>query len=1375
MAITIQTTTYNVIYVISRDQQPGLLKIGKTSVATDDVEKLTPNCAEMIEATKLRYSDAATMGVTDMHILYTEVAYFENEEGTGLAFDDHAVHDVLIKSGYKRSPIETEMGTGEEWFEVDLDHAVKAIAAVKNEQSRIDGPKDKPLEHVEIKFRDEQTAAIEQTLAHFNDEGGEKMLWNAKMRFGKTLCALEVVRRMNLPRVMILTHRPTVRSGWFDDYHLRPFENTLYGSKNGKPGNLLNDKENDPEGYVKGKDLQTMEEELAAHDTHYIYFASMQDLRGKQKDEHGNKIWKGNNALVYNTPWDLIILDEAHEGTQTALGKEVIADLCKDHKPLLLYLSGTPYNILSLFKEEEIYTWDYTMEQEAKNSWDDLHPNEKNPYEGLAQLHIYTYDIGDVYKNNDYRKEDDKDDYFNFAEFFRTWLGEENKDGCPMPPEAEVGHFVHEDDVKKFLDLLCSESPTSYYPFSNQDFRAALKHTLWMLPGVAEARRMAELIYAHKLHTEYGFEVVNVAGEGDSIDAAKDDFKKIEKQERDALLRVKTAVSNHDKTITLSCGRLTTGVSVPEWTGVLMLRGSYNTGAANYMQTIFRSQTPYKNGAIKANCYAFDFAPDRTLTVVDEFVKIQPRSRGTSTAPGNGTDDPERIESTLRHLPVIAMKGGREVEYDSMRFMEEVNRAYTDHVIRNGFKSRHLFRDVATFTAHDHELLAKIGVLIGGAKVPLNKDGTITMSDGGLTGEGGEKNKKKKKAQTDTPPSQKPKKKNEEKEKIRHSKDVLDLIFVRIPLLLFGAVEDAESLNGKGLLSDDFIDEESWAEFMPRNFKKVNFGEIVHLLKLDVLIASTAKIIEQAREADALPIEERTRRMADIVAKFRFPDKETVLTPWRVVNMHMTDTLGGYDFYNDAHTTTVSSPRFVDRGSVTAEVLRPHDTRILEINSKSGVYPLWVAYNLWRMQRTDGMTAADERRLWGDVLRRNLYVVCKTRMAEKITRRVLAGYDADIHINAVTFDRLIERLKDEKKCNKLVKKILSPLTYNNQTEEMKELQFNAVVGNPPYQLEGISTRKSPIYHLFYNLAFELSDKVSLITPARFLYSAGQTPKDWNEKMLNDSHLKVVDYFQDTTVAFPFVDIKGGVVITYRDSKKEFGKIGHFSAFPELESILAKVKNKFTDGFCDLISSRGMYKFTEQAFLDYPKAKAVQGEGSGLQITSSSFDNMPMLFKKEKEQENMIQIYGREGNTRVYRWICQKYVQSNDYFNEYNVFVPEANGSGAIGEVLSTPIIGSPIIGHTDTFLSIGKFATEAEAEACLKYIKTKFARTMLGTLKATQHNPRDTWANVPLQDFTANSDIDWSQSIEEIDQYLYKKYNLSQEDIDFIEKTIKPM
>ena len=353
-------------------------------------------------------------------------------------------------------------------------------------------------------------------------------------------------------------------------------------------------------------------------------------------------------------------------------------------------------------------------------------------------------------------------------------------------------------------------------------------------------------------------------------------------------------------------------------------------------------------------------------------------------------------------------------------------------------------------------------------------------------------------------------------------------------------------------------------------------------------------------------------------------------------------------------------------------------------------------------------------------------------------------------------------------------------TQNFETiqEGSTSMKFDYVIGKPPYQDgESISTRKPPVYNLFMDATYPLADKVELITPARFLFDAGQTPKAWNKKMLNDEHLKALYFEPDGSKIFPNTDIKGGIVITYHDKTKNFGAIKAFTSYPELNNILKNV-TAVSDSYLDgVISQRGCYRFSEQFFRDFPSASKKMGAGSGNMVVSNIFEKVPEAFfeEKPKDDEIYIKLLGRANNARAYRYIARKYVLDNDFIDTYNVFVPEANGSGTIGEALSAPVIGLSAIGHTDTFLSIGKFKSLKEAEHCLKYVKSKFARTMLGILKATQHNPPSTWKYVPLQDFTAHSDIDWSVSVAEIDQQLYRKYDLTADEIEFIETHVKEM
>ncbi|MBR5823894.1 MAG: Eco57I restriction-modification methylase domain-containing protein, partial [Paludibacteraceae bacterium] len=496
-----------------------------------------------------------------------------------------------------------------------------------------------------------------------------------------------------------------------------------------------------------------------------------------------------------------------------------------------------------------------------------------------------------------------------------------------------------------------------------------------------------------------------------------------------------------------------------------------------------------------------------------------------------------------------------------------------------------------------------------------------------------------------------------------------------------------------------------------------------------------------------------------------------------VVNMHLGDCLGGYNFFEQGYETSLTEPRFIDKGEVTSNVFN-EDSRILEINSKSGLYPLYMAYSIYRARVASLLTSPssieDEQKIWDKVVAENIFVICKTPMAKSITKRTLIGF-RKAKVNTRYFEDLINQIKN--KPEHFIKQVEK---FVSERIGIKDMKFNAVVGNPPYQEEGISTRKAPIYHLFYDISFKLSNKVTLITPGRFLFKAGQTPKEWMDKILEDKHFKVVRYFSKSTDVFPTVDIKGGVVISYRDANKDFGTIGFFSSYPELKSILLKVhshKDFRKEEFSDMISSQGLYKFSPAAFVEYPEIQTIQGQGTASKITSRSLDKLPSIFMSEvpDDKHAYVQMIGLCESRRAVKWIKSSNLQPVKSLEYYKVFVAEANGSGTLGETLSTPFIGVPMVGHTDTFLTIGMFESENEALGCLKYIKTKFARTLLGTLKATQHNPRDTWANIPNQDFTNQSDIDWNKSIHEIDQQLYAKYNLSEDEIEFIEKMIKPM
>ena len=1323
------------VYRINDTAHEGILKIGEASCnAGMAYFAFEPNCKELNAAAKDRIRhQTQTAGVT-FELLYTEATAFMKGKNL-IVFQDHDIHDILVRSGIKRKIFDTEHKANE-WFYTDLETVKKAIAAAKEGRTSLNAS-EITTDRSPVIFRPEQTEAIEKTIKQFKKSGGShQMLWNAKMRFGKTLSTLEVVKRMNYNRTLILTHRPVVDSGWFEDYGKIFYDRNdfyYFSKKNG----------GDPTEEENFNEMIHHTDENGMNAYHFIYFASIQDMRGSELV--GGKFAK--NEEIFNIDWDLIIIDEAHEGTQTELGKAVLSK-CRKDNTRILHLSGTPFNLMDDFKEDEIYTWDYVMEQRAKAEWDKIHQGDPNPYSVLPKLSIYTYNLGKLYP--EYA---DADIAFNFREFFRV---------------DKEGDFIHETNVKQFLDLLTKEDTDSNYPYSTEEYRQNFRHSLWMIPGVKEAKALSKLLQEHPVFSQ--FAIANVAGDGDEEEEEKEALKKVEK--------VIGPNPEDSYSITLSCGRLTTGVSVKPWTACFMLSGSFNTAASTYMQTIFRVQTPAViGGKQKEECFVFDFAPDRTLKVIAETAKISSKAGKTTN------NDREILGEFLNFCPIIGFEGSQMKAYNTEKMLGQLKKAYIERVVKNGFEDSYLYNDeLLHMDKLALEEFSKLKEIIGSTKAQ-GSTGDININAQGLTDEQYELLQmpeiREKPVRELTPKQQKALAQEKEIKKNRDTAiSILRGISIRMPLLMYGAdlqknldgTEDAITLDN----FCDLVDDLSWEEFMPKGVTKEIFGQFKKYYDSDVFRESGVKIREMARAADKLSIEERIERISSIFATFRNPDKETVLTPWRVVNMHLAQSLGGWCFYDKDYNEQILEPELIKQNEITDEVFKKN-THILEINSKSGLYALYCAYSVYRtrakLELGPKPTREMEIDLWKKVLAENIFIICKTPMAKKIAQRTLAGFTGT-KVNAHYFEDLVNQLKN--KPENFISKVSKTNYWKKDGNE--DMKFDAIVGNPPYQImaAGEANGSDPIYHLFIDAACKLGEKVSFIHPARFLFNAGKTPKDWNEKMLNDEHYKVVQYWANSGDVFPTVDIKGGVAVTYWDKNKTFEKIGTFVAHEPLRTALEKVLAiKGFKSLTDSIYPQNKYEFST-LYKDYPHYKNIIGsDGADKRLRPNAFDKLDVFTENQSKGE--IPIHGLIKNKRVIRFINSKYIEASENLDKYKVLVPKANGSGAIGEVLSTPMVGEPMVGYTGSFIGIGAFETQVEAENCMKYIKTKFARAMLGTLKVTQDNPRETWLNVPLQDFTANSDIDWSKSVSEIDKQLYKKYGLSLEEIAFIESKVKEM
>lgn len=340
------------------------------------------------------------------------------------------------------------------------------------------------------------------------------------------------------------------------------------------------------------------------------------------------------------------------------------------------------------------------------------------------------------------------------------------------------------------------------------------------------------------------------------------------------------------------------------------------------------------------------------------------------------------------------------------------------------------------------------------------------------------------------------------------------------------------------------------------------------------------------------------------------------------------------------------------------------------------------------------------------------------------------------------------------------------------------MKFDFIIGNPPYQDDIVTKgdRPNPIYNRFMDESYKISDVVELIHPARFLSEAGQTPKEWNRKMLHDEHFKVLYYEPDGKKIFPETDIKGGVAITIRNAHEFYGEIGTFTSFDTLNSIIRKIGKKNEKQLKTIIASQGLFRFSEAFFKENSEAISLIGKGTGAKIVSSILEKLPSVFLDTPTQtEEYVRFLGRINNQRIYKYIKRKYLTENSFIDSYKLFIPEANNKGTYGETLTEPMIGLPLDGSSDTFLNAGPFKSEIEAKNFAIYIKTKFFRALLGVKKVTQHCPPVVWELIPLQDFTEHSDIDWTKSVAEIDKQLYAKYGLDETEINFIKTHVKEM
>lgn len=613
--------------------------------------------------------------------MWSEPAKFSTSDDW---FKDKPLHAYLRK--YKN----VEQRPNTEWFFYN-GAPEKAHADFddfrSNERSQV-------KEELTYQLRAEQEAAVSQTLVYAKNHKNGEYLWNAKPRFGKTLATYDLAHKLDAKNVLVVTNRPAIANSWFDDFQKFIAWQTDYIFVS--TSDSLKDRP------VMDRDEFT-KQMLNGGKERMLAFISLQDLKGAISFGGGYDKLK----WVKDLHWDLLVIDESHEGVDTFKTDIAFENINRD---FTLHLSGTPFKAVASgkFAQKQIYNWTYADEQAAKATWDK--PEENNPYEKLPRLSMFTYQMSQMITDEVNKGAEINGENIDFAfdlnEFFET---------------NDNGKFVHEADIKKWLDSL---SHNEKYPFSTKELRDELKHSFWLLNRVASAKALQKLLKEHPVFENY--EVVLAAGDG----RGSDDDQIINQKSLD---RVREAIATHDKTITLSVGQLTTGVTVPEWTAVLML--SNVKSPSLYMQAAFRAQNAWDydvDGQMrqKENAYVFDFAPERTLMIYDEFAN----NLSSKTTNGGGTTDDRKanIRTLLNFFPVIAEdNNGKMVELDVNQVLTIPKVIKAQEVVRRGFMSNLLFQNISGIfaSAGAREILEQLNPVDVGKTVPRKSDDPIDTKD----------------------------------------------------------------------------------------------------------------------------------------------------------------------------------------------------------------------------------------------------------------------------------------------------------------------------------------------------------------------------------------------------------------------------------------------------------------------------------------------------------------------------------------------------------------------------------------------------------------------------------------------------------------------
>ncbi len=1370
----------------------GSQKIGYTEL--EDVhERIHPQVNT--PAFKLKYT-----------LQWTAPAFFE---GGKESFIDKTFHKFLVKKGVLKKD---DLGT--EWFyfngEPEKSRVLfdlfrkEGFAALQNDNGKID-----------YKLRQEQEEAVVKALDYFQKKEKGEFLWNAKPRFGKTLASYDLAKRLKASKVLIVTNRPAIANSWLEDYELFVDGYSFIS----ETSSLANKGALTREDYVKIKPIKPQ-----------ITFLSLQDLKGSKYfgGPYDKLRW------VADLEWDLLIIDEAHEGIDTGRTDAAFDVIKRKHT---LHLSGTPFRALAnqKFPQDAIYNWTYMDEQKVKQL--ELQEGEIGEHTDLPDLKLFTYRISQMIAeqvNEGIEIDNETRDFaFDLNEFF----------------SVKDKKFVHENDVKEFLTNLTTNKK---YPFSTPELRNELKHTFWFVGNRVESvKAMEQLLKNDPIFKDY--KVVVAAGDGKSYEEEENDFKGNEK----SFERVKKAISENDKTITLSCGQLTTGVTIKEWSAVLMLTDIKSPSL--YMQAAFRAQNSYKvmneDGLyMKKSAYLFDFAPTRVLEIYDQFANgLNPKAvKGEITE----KDRKNNIQELLNFFPVISEDvNGEMVELDAEKVLTFPNALAASEIVIARFMSNLLFNDtikgVFNFPKEVEEILEKMQVeknkraqkatspidLDEAKKVNINKTKEINTNTAIILGE------KIFKTNTERVVDNLLKENEAEisfKELVEQvtvvaepliakykevykatqaeTNEVTKQIQEKVKLIAeeYNSAEIKDSLALKQKLIEtievDFVNntvtkkEEEKVEKVQktkedeirdrlRSFTRtIPMFIMANVSKEEITIDNFDLEIDENDFLDLTSItKEEFHKLRDgfdyeengvrktfqgVFNKYRF---NASIAEFGLKKKQLADYFTSkediFELIPNQKTNQIFTPKKVVQMMINQ--LEEHDPSLftrtdstfIDLYMKSGMYITEIVKKLFKNTRKEYKSDYDCLK---HILENQVFGLAPSPILQGITQSFIFGFDTE---NKISRKNFIQHDLTPQAQEGVAKQKLHELL--NLNENMK---FDAVVGNPPYQIGdgsgGSSDSAIPVYNKFIEEAINMKPQnICMIVPSKWMVG-GRGLQNFREQMMEEKRLKMIYDYENASDCFPGVHIDGGVCYfiwdkdyngmidyTFKTNQGKINKSNRFLKNNQFEyvirnndifSIISKISNE--KSFSSIVSNTRPFGIRNYLF--------------------NEPERYPESNLKFEPFENSIKIYGvkgiKGGAKRVIGYISDSIiVRSIESINKYKLFFTTSYSTNAINP--PETIKGLPNEVCTETFLMIGHFESEKERNNCYNYISTDFFKTLLYFGKGTMHVTSSVFGLIPLQDFTTKSDIDWSKSTLDIDQQLYKKYNLAEVEISFIKSMIKPM